>query len=95
MCAIHIFMLLFTSRAGHPNTDSIDSRIIYISPLDGSEWQSTETWLIIGFDGPVPETMDIRVTGSISGMIVFRRYISCDDRRLVLSPEKPFRQGKS
>ncbi len=94
VCTIHILLCVITSSAGYPNADSIDNRIIYISPLDGSEWQSTETRLIIGFNGPVPETMDIRVTGSISGMLDFRRYISYDDRRLVLSPERAFSAGE-
>jgi hypothetical protein len=66
------------------------NRIIYISPLDGSDWQSTESSLIIGFDGPVPEVLDVQVTGSISGELECWRYISPDGKRLVLTPVSDF-----
>lgn len=72
-----------------------NSSIICISPPDGSEWQSTESRLIIGFDGPVPEILDIRVTGSISGELDFERYISSDGKRLVLTPLRDFTLGET
>jgi len=94
VCAIHILLSVVISRTSYPDAASIDGRIIYISPADDSEWQSTETRLIIGFDGPVPEILDIRVTGSISGVLYFQRYISSDGRRLVLTPEMKFSAGE-
>ncbi len=70
------------------------NRIIYISPLDGSDWQSTESSLIIGFDGPVPEMLDFHVAGSISGEYECQRYISSDGERLVLTPVRAFALGE-
>ncbi len=68
--------------------------ITYISPLDGSDWQSAESRLIIGFDGPVPEILDVRVNGSISGELDCHYYISSDGKRLVLTPSRDFALGE-
>ncbi|RKZ07671.1 hypothetical protein DRQ25_11025, partial [Candidatus Fermentibacteria bacterium] len=73
---------------------STGNGIIYISPLDGSDWQSTESSLIIGFDGPVPEILDVHVTGSVSGEYECRRYVSSDGERLVLTPVPAFTLGE-
>ncbi len=62
--------------------------------LPGSDWQSAESRLIIGFDGSVPEILDVRVSGSISGEIDCERYISSDGQRLILTPTEDFTLGE-
>ena len=85
--------MLFTSLVAISSIET-DSGIIYISPLDGSDWQSTESRLIIGFDGSVPEILDVQVTGSISGELACEHYISSNGKRLVLTPSRDFALGE-
>ena len=68
--------------------------LVYICPTAGSEWQSTETCLILGFEDRVPGELFITVNGSVSGMTSFTEYLSEDCRRLVLTPDQPFIHGE-
>ena len=85
--------MIFTSLVAFSSM-AAGNGITYISPLDGSDWQSAESRLIIGFDGPVPEILDVRVNGSISGELDCQRYISSDGKRLVLTPSQDFVLGE-
>jgi hypothetical protein len=66
----------------------------YICPTAGSEWQSTETCLILGFDNLVPADLSVTLNGSSSGPASFTEYVSGDSRRLVLTPVQPFIYGE-
>lgn len=88
--------LSFLLLAGSSLADATGSleNLIYICPTAGSDWQSPETCLIIGFADRVPDDMSVTVTGSVSGRVQFSRYISGDGRRLVLLPSSPLIHGE-
>lgn len=87
LCFVFSSLFLFSPAAA-------DNGIVYLSPLDGSDWQSAETNLIIGFHGSAPETLNFKVIGSISGVLDCHRYISSDGKRLVLAPVGDFALGE-
>ncbi len=88
--------LLCISLSGASLTHAAGSlqKLIYICPTAGSEWQSTETCLILGFEDQVPGQLAITVNGSVSGLVSFTGYVSGDERRLVLTPVQPFIHGE-
>lgn len=88
--------LLCCSVSGASLTHAAGSieNLIYICPTAGSEWQSTETSLILGFEDQVPEELSITVNGSVSGLASFTEYVSDDQTRLVLTPTQPFIHGE-
>lgn len=69
--------------------------LVYICPTAGSEWQSTGTCLILGFDGVVPDGISVTVSGSVSGPVPLSEYVSGDGARLVLLPSRDFVHGES
>lgn len=87
LCIIFSSLFLISSTTA-------ENGIVYLSPLDESDWQSAETSLIIGFDGPVPELLNFSVTGSISGVLDCHCYISSNGKRLVLTPVGNFALGE-
>jgi len=88
--------LLWVSVSGSSLTHAAGSldNLIYICPTAGSDWQSTETPLIMGFDDQVRSDLSITVNGSVSGAVPFSEYVSGDGRRLVLTPLHPFSHGE-
>lgn len=92
LCEILLCASVFGASMSHAS-GSIDN-LIYICPTAGSEWQSTETCLILGFDHQVPPGLSITVNGSLSGSMEFTEYVSLDGRRLVLTPVQPFIHGE-
>lgn len=86
LCAAVLFTL-------HQNSNAAPE-IQYISPLDNSEWQSCESVIIAGFNGPAPLIIDASITGSISGEVSSRTYRPSNGNRLVFIPEEPFTNGE-
>lgn len=86
------FMLLCSPSLSEA-TGSLDG-LVYICPTAGSEWQSTGTRLILGFDGPVPEGIRVSAQGTLSGTLCFSEYLSGDGERLVLTPLQPLIHGE-
>lgn len=94
-----IWTLVLTSTSMGQHTTLEDARgeladLVYICPSAGSDWQSRETCLILGFEGHVPEGLRLEATGSISGAIRLIRYFPEDETRVVYLPEAPLEPGE-
>ena len=86
-----LLLLLGTPPAGLEG--SLDG-LVYVCPGAGSDWQSTGTVLILGFEGAVPEGLSVEVAGTASGAVACSEYVSGDGARLVLTPSQPFEYGE-
>ncbi len=69
--------------------------LVYVCPSAGSEWQSTGTPIILGFDEPPPGHLALSAEGSLSGSLSMSEYRSADGLRLVLTPDRPLRHGET
>lgn len=69
--------------------------LIYASPVPGSEWQSTESRIILRFEGAVPSDLSASLEGTASGRTGFTEYAAADGSTLVLTPEHPFAHGET
>ena len=87
------FMLPLIALIAFPAWSS--GELVYRWPTPGSEWQSSETVVIFGFDGPVPTGVSAALRGSSSGSLAFSEHLSPDGRRLVLIPDQPFLPGET
>lgn len=69
--------------------------LVYASPVPGSEWQSTESRIILRFEEAVPSGLEASIEGTASGQTGFTEYLSEDGSTLVLTPENPFTHGET
>lgn len=69
--------------------------LIYTSPVPGSEWQSTDSRIILRFEGAVPRDLEASLEGTASGRTGFTGYTSGDGSTLVLTPDHPFAHGET
>ena len=83
------------SITGLFQAESAPRELVYASPTPGSDWQSTESRIILRFDGPVPSDLEAEVEGSASGDVPCDRYEAGDGVTLVLTPGHPFSYGES
>ena len=62
----------------------------YVFPVDGSEWRSPGTSILMCFDGPAPTLETVQVNGARSGPVDCEVYRPLYSDRLVLLPEREF-----
>lgn len=94
MCILILTLLGLLGVSPSDSWNSMDN-LVYICPSAGSDWQSTESRVILGFDGAPPPGLHGEILGSLSGSVPFTTYTSADGQRIVLTPLRPFEHGES
>lgn len=94
MHLIIMALLMLTALSSAVPLNSLDN-LVYICPSAGAEWQSTETRIILGFDGAPPPGLHGELHGTLSGQVPYGTYTSEDGQRVVLTPLHPFQHGET
>ncbi len=77
---------------------SVFSQYSYTSPINGSEYHSTETSILLrpanGFDREAIVANEISVVGTVSGVHSTSMKFATDGRTIIIDPDEPFVRGE-